>query len=133
MSWVSTTIRTFDNERLIVPNNRIWGDVIRNKTAETTRRVDMTFSVAYDDDPAKAEQALMALLREHDCVLEEPEPVVKLQQLGESSVDFIVRPWVLTPDYWTVYWDVTRAVRDRFPQVGLTIPYPTRTIEVRQL
>ena len=130
MSWVSTTIRTFDNERLIVPNGRIWDDVIRNKTAEETRRVDLKFSISYSDDPARAEQALIEIVRGHDRVLDEPEPVIRLSELAESSVDFIVRPWVRTEDYWAVYWDITRAVRDRFPQDGLTIPFPTRTVVV---
>lgn len=93
-------------------------------------RVDMTFSISYSDDPALAEQALLEIVRAHDKVLAEPEPIVRLSALADSSVDFIVRPWVRTADYWEVYWGVTRAVRDRFPGEGLTIPFPTRTLEV---
>jgi small conductance mechanosensitive channel len=130
MSLVSTTINTFDNQKLIVPNNKIWGDVIRNKTAETTRRVDMVFGISYADDIDRAEALLQEIVRSHDLILEEPEPMIRLHNLGDSSVDFIVRPWTKTDDYWSVFWDITRAVKKRFDQEGISIPFPQRDVHV---
>lgn len=128
MSLVSTTILTIDNQTLVVPNNKIWGDVIKNVTAQHLRRVDMVFGIAYSDDIPHAERLLEAILSEHEAVLEKPEPMVRLHKLNESSVDFIVRPWVKTEDYWDVYWHVTREVKMRFDAEGITIPFPQRDI-----
>ena len=119
MSLVSTVILTIDNQKLVVPNNLIWQGIIRNITAEKTRRVDMTFGISYDDDIPKVERILEEILASHELVLKDPEPIVKLHTLGESSVDFIVRPWVRTDDYWNVYWDVTREVKMRFDAEGV--------------
>ena len=128
MSLVCTTILTVDNQTLVVPNTKIWGDVIKNVTAQGVRRVDMVFGISYSDDIPHAEEVLMAILKEHEKVLDNPEPVVKLHTLGESSVDFIVRPWVNTADYWDVYWDVTREVKMRFDREGIAIPFPQRDV-----
>ena len=130
MSLVYTAIMTIDNQRLVVPNKMIWGGIIRNVTAEKIRRVDMTFGIAYDDDIPKAEQVLRDILDAHDKVLDEPEPMVKLHALGESSVDFVVRPWAKTEDYWEVYWDVTREVKLRFDAEGISIPFPQRDVHL---
>ena len=132
MSLVSTTILTFDNQKLIVPNNKIWGDVIRNKTSESTRRVDMVFGIGYADDINRAERVLSEIIASHELVLDDPTPMVRLNTLGDSSVDFIVRPWTKTEDYWTVYWDVTRAVKKRFDEETISIPFPQRDIHVYQ-
>jgi small conductance mechanosensitive channel len=128
MSMVSTTILTIDNQTLIVPNGKIWGDVIKNVTGQTMRRVDMTFGVSYTDDIPQTEKVLAAIVKEHPMVLDDPEPLIKLHTLGESSVDFIVRPWVKTDDYWDVYWDVTREVKMRFDREGISIPFPQRDV-----
>ena len=130
MSLVSTTITTFDNQRLIVPNKKIWGDVILNKNAEKTRRIDMVFGIGYDDDVDLAERVLHEIVDGHELVLADPEPVIRLQTLGESSVDFIVRPWVVTENYWQAYWDITRAVKRRFDQEGISIPFPQQDMHV---
>ena len=130
LSLVSTTILTLDNQKLVVPNSKIWGDVIRNVTAQTQRRVDMVFSIGYSDDIPKAENVLMEILSSHNDVLKVPEPMVKLHTLNESSVDFIVRPWVKTEDYWNVYWDVTRTVKQRFDEEKISIPFPQRDIHI---
>ena len=130
MSLVNTTILTFDNQTLVMPNSKIWGDVIKNVTAQQRRRVDMIFGIGYGDDIPKAEQVLTEIITGHDKVLADPAPVVRLHTLGESSVDFIVRPWVQTEDYWDVYWDVTRAVKLRFDEAGISIPFPQRDIHV---
>ena len=130
MSLVSTVILTIDNQKLVLPNNLIWRGVIRNITAEETRRVDMTFGISYDDDIPKAERILEEILVAHESVLKDPEPIVKLHTLGESSVDFVVRPWVRTDDYWNVYWDVTREVKMRFDAEGISIPFPQRDVHL---
>ncbi|MDH4029595.1 MAG: mechanosensitive ion channel family protein [Chromatiales bacterium] len=130
MSLVNTTILTFDNQTLVIPNNKIWGDVIKNVTAQKVRRVDMTFGISYSDDIPKAEAILKDILGAHEMVLEDPEPVVKLHTLGESSVDFITRPWTKSEDYWDVYWDVTREVKMRFDAEGVSIPFPQRDVHL---
>ncbi|HSN84438.1 MAG TPA: mechanosensitive ion channel domain-containing protein [Polyangiales bacterium] len=130
MNLVSTMILTFDNQLLIVPNKQIWGGVIRNITHQTTRRVDLTFGIGYSDDIPKAEKVLNEIVSSHEKVLEEPKPVVKLHELGESSVNFIVRPWSKTEDYWDVYWDVTREVKRRFDEEGISIPFPQRDVHI---
>jgi len=132
MSLVSTTILTLDNQTLIIPNSKIWGDVIKNVTAQTHRRIDMVFGIGYADDIPKAEKVLREILDAHDGVLDDPEPTVKLHNLGDSSVDFVVRPWVDTDDYWDVYWDVTREVKMRFDAEEISIPFPQRDVHVFQ-
>ncbi|MCG9755735.1 mechanosensitive ion channel family protein [Shewanella insulae] len=132
MSLVSTTIKTLDNQRLIIPNNKIWGDTINNITVEHQRRVDMTFGIGYGDNIEQAEQVLRGIVDEHPKVLKQPEPTVKLHLLGESSVDFVVRPWVKPEDYWDVYWDITRAVKMRFDQESISIPFPQRDVHIYQ-
>jgi small conductance mechanosensitive channel len=132
MTLVSTTIKTFDNQSIIVPNSKIWGDVITNVTANPTRRVDMVFGVGYGDDLEKAQGVFEDILKNHPLVLKDPAPTVKLHQLGDSSVNFIVRPWSKTADYWTVYWDVHREVKRRIDAEGLSIPFPQRDIHVYQ-
>lgn len=130
MSLVSTTVLTLDNQTLIVPNGKIWGDVITNVTAQRVRRVDLLVGISYGDDIAQAEKILEAILEEHPKVLNEPEAVVKVHELGDSSVNLIVRPWVARDDYWDVYWDVTREVKLRFDREGISIPFPQRDIHV---
>jgi small conductance mechanosensitive channel len=130
MSLVSTTFMTFDNQKLVVPNNSIWREVITNLTAQRTRRVDLVFGISYGDDIDKAEKVLHEVVNAHDAVLEDPEPLIKLHELAESSVNFIVRPWVKTDDYWSTYWDLTKAVKQRFDKEGISIPFPQRDVHV---
>jgi len=130
VSLVSTVITTFDNQVLILPNNKVWGDVINNVTAQATRRVDLVFGIGYADDAAKAQGIMEDVLRNHELVLDEPEFVVRLHELGDSSVNFICRPWCLTGDYWDVYWDVTETVKQRFDAEGISIPFPQRDVHI---
>jgi small conductance mechanosensitive channel len=130
MSLVSTTITTFDNQTLVIPNSKIWGDVIKNVTAQKVRRVDMEFGIGYGDDVELAERVLQDILSSHDLVLPAPETTIKLHTLGDSSVNFIVRPWVKTEDYWDVYWDITREVKLRFDREGISIPFPQRDVHL---
>ncbi len=127
---VSTEILTFDNQTLVVPNSKIWGDVIRNVTAQTIRRVDLTFHLAHSTDVARAEEILYAVINAHDNVLEDPAPAVHVHNLTESSVEVVVRPWARREDYWTVYWDLTREVKLRFEAEGLALAVPHRQARV---
>jgi small conductance mechanosensitive channel len=130
MNLVSTTITTFDNQTLVVPNSKIWGDVIKNVTQQKVRRVDLEFGIGYEDDIPKAERILAEAAAEHELVLDSPETNVRVHSLGDSSVNLILRPWVKTEDYWTVYWDLTREVKLRFDREGVTIPFPQRDVHL---
>jgi small conductance mechanosensitive channel len=130
MNLVSTTITTFDNQTLVVPNSKIWGDVIKNVTAQNQRRVDLEFGIGYDDDVEHAERVLTEIVVANEKVLKDPEPTIKLHTLGDSSVNFVVRPWVNTDDYWDVYWDIMREVKLRFDREGISIPFPQRDVHL---
>ena len=130
MSLVSTSLLTVDNQLYIIPNSKIWGDVIKNVTAQKIRRVDMVFGISYTDDIPKAESVLNDILTSHDKVLDNPEHMIKLHALNDSSVDFVVRPWVKVDDYWDVYWDVTRTVKMRFDEEKISIPFPQRDVHL---
>ena len=130
MNLVSTRILTVDHQTLIVPNSKIWGDVIRNVTAQPQRRVDMVFGISYKDEIPKAERVLGEIVEAHGKVLHDPAPVIKVHTLNNSSVDFVVRPWARTEDYWDVYWDITREVKMRFDQEGISIPFPQRDVHL---
>lgn len=132
MNLVSTSVLTFDNQMLIVPNNKIWGGVIRNLTHQTTRRVDLVFGIGYHDDLEHAERVLHDILNHHPAVLADPPPVVRVNELADSSVKFVVRPWVKTDDYWETYWAITREVKRRFDAEGISIPFPQRDVHLYQ-
>ncbi len=130
MNLVSTMVLTFDNQLLVVPNKQIWGGVIRNVTHQDTRRVDMKFGIGYSDNIQKAEQLIREIVTGYEKVLKDPEPVIRLHELGESSLNFIVRPWSKTDEYWDVYWHVTREVKRRFDEEGISIPFPQRDVHI---
>ena len=130
MSLVSKTILTIDHQTLVIPNGKIWGGVIKNITYQRTRRVDMSFRVSYADDVDHVEKVLAGILEDHDKVLKDPKPLLKLHKLDENAIEFIVRPWVNTADYWDTYWDVTREVKRRFDEEGITIPLAQREVRV---
>lgn len=128
MNLVSTRFKTFDNQTIYVPNNEIWNNVITNITANHTRRVDMEFGIGYDDDFEKAEQIILDVVNDHEKVLRKPEPQVVTHALGESSVNIVCRPWARTADWWQVKTEVTREVKRRFDQAGISIPYPQQDV-----
>ena len=132
MSLVSTTLKTPDNQLVVIPNSSIWGGIITNVTGSDTRRVDMAFGIGYGDDIGKAQAILENIVGGHEKVLADPAPVVQLQELADSSVNFVVRPWAKTSDYRQVYCDVTRAVKERFDEEGISIPFPQRDVHVFQ-
>lgn len=124
MNLVSTRIATVDNQVRFVPNNQIWGGVITNINGRDTRRVDMTVGVGRADDLAKAERIIREVVAGHPKVLATPEPVVKVNEFSDSGVRFIVRPWARVGDYGDVYWDITRAIKERFDAEGVNTPPP---------
>jgi small conductance mechanosensitive channel len=130
MSLVNTTFLTFDNQTIIVPNGKIWGDVIKNVTAQTIRRIDLIFGIAYSDDIEKAEKVMAEVVAAHPAVLDDPETMIRLHELGDSSVNFIVRPWVNKDDYWETFWDLNRAMKLRFDEEGISIPFPQRDVHL---
>ena len=133
MNMLSTTIRTFDNKKMIVPNGKIGGDTITNATASSTRRIDMTFGIGYGDDVAKAQLILERIINEHPLVMKDPVPLIKMNELGESAINFIARPWAKTGDYWTVFWEVTAAVKQEFDSAGISFPYPQQDVHLYQV
>ena len=132
VSLVNTTIRTWDNKKVLVPNKQVWGQTITNITGMPTRRVDMVFGIGYDDDVDKAMEILRQVVTEHELTLEQPAPQVELHELGDSSVNLICRPWAKTSDYWRLHWDVTKRVKKEFDAAGISIPFPQRDVHVYQ-
>ncbi len=132
MSVVSTQIRTFDNQIIIVPNSKIWGDVITNVSVSPERRVDLVFGIGYSDNAEHAIEVLKGLVAAHAKCLESPAPEIFVGQLGDSSVNIYCRPWTKSEDYWTVYWDLTGQAKERFDQEGISIPFPQRDVHLIQ-
>jgi small conductance mechanosensitive channel len=128
MSLVSTTLLTVDNKVVVIPNKKAWGDTIINYTGKDIRRVDLVFGIGYDDDIQRASDVLKEVAGQHELVLDEPPVTVHVDELADSSVNLFCRPWVKTKDYWTVHWDLTRQVKERFDAEGISIPYPQRDV-----
>ncbi len=128
----SSTFRSIDNKELTIPNSQIYGDVIVNYSARSTRRVDMTFGIGYDDDLRKAKQILTDMVANDDRVLADPAPQVAVSELGDNSVNFVVRPWVKAADYWNLYFDFMENVKLKFDAEGISIPYPQMDVHVDQ-
>lgn len=128
----SSTLRTGDNKEVIVPNGAIYGGAITNYSARDTRRVDMVFGIGYDDDIRQAKAILEKLVSEDDRILKDPAPVIALSELADSSVNFVVRPWVNSADYWAVMWDMNEKVKLAFDEAGISIPYPQMDIHMHK-
>jgi len=126
----NTVLTTPDNKVITVPNSSVLGGTITNVTANDTRRVDMTFGIGYDDDLLKAKKTLERIVSEEPRVLPEPAPLIQVMELADSSVNFVVRPWVKTSDYWGVYYALTEKVKLVFDQEGISIPYPQQDVHI---
>jgi len=124
ISIFSSTLRTGDNKEVIIPNGSIYGGTITNFSARDTRRVDMVFGIGYDDDIKKAKALMDKIVNADERVLAEPAPVIAVSELADSSVNFVVRPWVKSGDYWAVMWDLTEEIKLQFDAAGISIPYP---------
>ncbi len=129
----NTVLKTPDNKLVIVPNSKITGDNIVNYSAMEMRRIDFVFGIGYDDDIRKAKETLERILSEDNRILKDPAPVVAVSELANSSVNFAVRPWVMTADYWTVYFDITEKVKITFDDMGISIPYPQTDVHLHQV
>jgi small conductance mechanosensitive channel len=130
VSIVATTVTTPDNQVIVIPNKNVWGNIITNVTASETRRVDLVFGISYDDSIPDALRIIEETVKAHPLVLADPEPVIRVHELADSSVNFICRPWAKTTDYWTVYWDITRNMKEAFDAASISIPYPQQDIHV---
>ncbi len=129
----SSIFRTGDNREIIIPNGAIYGGTIINYSARETRRIDMVFGIGYDDDIRKAKELLEKIVTSDERVLPDPAPVIAVSELADSSVNFIVRPWVKSGDYWAVYWDLTEKVKLEFDAAGISIPYPQMDVHTPDL
>ena len=123
MGLVVLELRTGDNKTVLVPNSNVFSSTITNYSANETRRVDFIFDISYDDDIAQAKEIIREILDKDDRVLKEPKPVIAVSTLASSSVQIIARPWVNTPNYHAVYWQVTENVKIAFDKAGISIPF----------
>lgn len=128
----TTQLNSPDNKKIIIPNAKVLGDNITNYSAKETRRVDMVIGVGYSDDLQKVEQVLQDVLSKDARVLGDPAPTIAVMELADSSVNFAVRPWVKTADYWAVYFDLTKNIKLRFDAEGIAIPFPQRDVHLYQ-
>jgi small conductance mechanosensitive channel len=128
----NTILHTPDNRLVIVPNGSLTSGNITNFSANETRRVDLVIGVSYEDDLRNVKQLLNDLVTQDPKVLKEPEPVVAVSELGDSSVNFVVRPWVNAADYWSVYFGLTERLKLELEQNGFSIPYPQRDVHVKK-
>ncbi|MEN8204897.1 MAG: mechanosensitive ion channel domain-containing protein [Pseudomonadota bacterium] len=130
MQIFTTTMKTGDNKTIIIPNAKISGDNIINYSAEENRRVDMTVGVAYDADLSKVRDVLNDIIGKDDRILTDPPPQVVVGELADSSVNFIVRLWTQSADYWGVKFDTTETIKNRFDEAGIGIPFPQHDIHI---
>lgn len=126
----NTILATVDNVKIVIPNGKLSNDSIKNYSANDTRRVDLVFGIGYDDDIKKAKDILELMIANDGRILQEPVPSVTVASLGDSSVNFNVRPWVQKDDYWAVYWDFQENVKLEFDRHGISIPYPQRDVHI---
>ena len=124
MKLFTTVVYTPDNIKIIIPNSKLFGDTIKNITAEDTRRVDMVVGIGYDSDIPKAMKIMQDLLDADPRVLKDPAPQIAVSELADCSVNFVVRPWAATGDYWGVKFDFNEAVKKAFDAEGIEIPFP---------
>ena len=126
----TTQLKTIDNKTIIIPNAKLTGDNITNYSAKDTRRVDMLFGVSYTDDLQKVRQALQSVVEKEIRILDDPPAMIVLKELADSSVNFEVRAWVKTGDYWDVYFDLVENVKKRFDAERISIPFPQTDVHM---
>lgn len=128
----NTVMRTGDNREITVPNSKIYGDIITNFSARDTRRIDLVIGIGYDDSIASAKTIIEDIIQQDSRILTDPAPTIMLVELGESSIDIAVRPWVNSGDYWTVRADLLQNIKERFDTQGISIPYPQCDVHLFQ-
>lgn len=129
---LTTELKTFDNIKLVMPNSTVMSGAITNFSANPTRRIDMSIGVSYSDDLNKVQQIILDLIKADERILKEPEPQVMVHNLGESSVDFVVRPWVNSSDFWSTKCDLTKRIKEKFDEEGINIPFPQSDVHLIQ-
>ena len=127
---LTTILKTGDNKQVIVPNSQIMSSIITNYSANDTRRVDMVIGVSYDDDLDKVRSTLEDIIGKEERVLKDPAVTIAVSELADSSVNFVVRPWVKTADYWGVMFDLTETIKKRFDAEGISFPFPQQDVHI---
>ncbi|MDH3532164.1 MAG: mechanosensitive ion channel [Gammaproteobacteria bacterium] len=130
---LTTKLKTPDNKQIVVPNSQIMNGVITNYSANDQRRVDMVVGVSYGDDLDKVRSTLQELIAADERILDEPACQIAVSELADSSVNFVLRPWVATADYWAVKFALTEAIKKRFDEVGISIPFPQQDVYMHQV
>jgi len=128
----NTILATLENIKVIVPNSKIYGDVIKNVWAYDTRRVDFEFGISYSASIQSAVEVIMGLIKEDERILPEPEHLIAVKEHGDSSVNLVVRTWVKSEDYWPVFFDLMRKVKESFDENDIEIPFPQRVVHMAQ-
>jgi small conductance mechanosensitive channel len=126
----TTVLATPDNVKIMVPNSKLFGDTVKNYSAFDTRRIDLVVSIGYGSDIQKAHEIMHGLIKEDSRILAEPEPQIAVSELADSSVNFVVRPWVKGVDYWGARFDLTRKIKESFDANGIEIPFPQRVVHM---
>ncbi|NNK13353.1 MAG: mechanosensitive ion channel, partial [Desulfofustis sp.] len=129
----NTVMNTPDNQRKIIPNGLITSGTITNITANDTRRIDMVFGIGYEDDIKSAEQVFTEMIKAEPRVLSDPAPTIAVAELADSSVNFVVRPWVRTVDYWNVKFELTEKIKLALDEAGISIPFPQQDVHMHQV
>lgn len=127
---LTTMLKTGDNKLIVVPNGQIMSSIITNYSAHDTRRVDMVIGVSYDDDLDKVRNTIKELVAADDRILKDPECLIAVSELADSSVNFVVRPWVKSADYWAVKFELTEAIKKRFDKDGISFPFPQQDVHL---
>ena len=128
----TTKMRTGDNKEVIVPNGQIFGGIITNYSKRDTRRVDMVFGIGYGDDIRKAKEVITSIIEADERILKDPAPLIAVGELADSSVNFNVRPWVKSGDYWSVYFDLNEKIKMAFDDNGISIPFPQMDVHIEK-
>lgn len=128
----NTVLKTPDNRVIVIPNGNLSNSSLVNYSAMDTRRVDFTFGVGYEDDINKVKEVLNKIVKEHKLIFQDPEPFIRVAEHGDSSVNFAVRVWGKSEDYWTIYFDLMETVKIRFDEEGINIPYPHMDVNIKK-
>ena len=129
----ATTLKSPDNVKIVVPNSKVYGEIIKNFNGFDTRRIDLVIGISYDDNIGTAIDTIRSIVAADERVLAEPETTIAVSNLGDSSVDLVVRPWCAGPDYWGLRFDLTRRIKEGLEAAGCSIPYPQTDVHLRQV
>lgn len=134
INLASTILTTPDNKRVNIPNSKVWGQTITNFTVNPTRRVDLTVGVAYDSDLNTVRKVIADVLEKNsDLILPEPKPQIELMAMADSSLNFVIRPWAKTTDYWALFFKLNQQIKEGLDAADITIPFPQRDLHIKGL